>query len=285
MYEKISLSIPLNKNIRSCFYRSKSLALAFNKFGDISTETVRQKRYAHKAEVIKALDDNTRISKIGTLTENTKYNRDELSEIYNWASITTDSFLFSFDQLYMIVVKFLPFWLDIVQNEMAEDQDDHVGDLQKNMWNWITKGEDLYTAGNSLAKLTVTTPSTTSASSSSTTTSAIATAKSKYLTFDGLCVGLSQILKGNTESKFGVCVELVAPQCSELSFDQVVNIVNLVLLIYQRPTALTTKFVKMVWGKEVISGKLSRKKIHEEILQKPTFVEFFDLAEKTTSPW
>jgi len=246
---------------RGTNFGEEIMRLTFNDFSKVSVDTVRQKGFTHKAEVVKALDDNARMNKVNALSDITKFTKEELADLYNWTQQTTDSFLFSPEQFYGVIAQFCSFWLDLVQTEMAKDVD-RVGELQKNLWQWFTKEDE---------KEKLNTNST----------------RSKLLTFDGLCYGLSLILKGNVKQRWTVCTDLVCPSSNEMSFNEVVRAVQLLLMIDGTPGTVAPGFVQMLWEKEVQSKdhKITKETLQAEIIDKPLLSEFFDLESNANTPW
>jgi len=220
------------------------LKIAFEDFGSVSVDIVSDKRDIHKAEAIKALEDKARKDKVNSLLLTTpRYTKDELINLYNWAQISTDSFLFKKSQFSSIIVQFCPFWKEYIIDQ--EQRNEKIEDLENKFWKFFIKSDDEET----------------------------------QLTFDGLVFGLSLLLKGSIEEKWNVCIYLAVENGATFTAKTLFLTVDLLLRMdnHATPSEQIHSFVKMVYD----SARLDVQKevkvefVYQNFILKPLLVEFF----------
>jgi len=231
------------------------LKIAFEDFGSVSMDYVRDNREIHKAEAVRALDDNARKDKINSLANATKFTKAELQNLYNWTQATTDSFEITIEQHSGVIIQFCPFWKDEVSNEISAE--DRVGDLRRELWTFFKLHDKV---------------------------------EGTLLSFDGLVFGLSVILKGTIEERWEVCTQLSTSSKERITLNQLIKALDLLLRMYNRPKPKEEleSFIGVLFDKVKVkkSDTLSLDYVQKEIIEKPLLLEYFNLdpAKTTASP-
>jgi len=222
------------------------LRIAFEDFGSVSIDIVRDKREIHKAEAIKALEDKARKDKVNSLLPSTKFSKEELRYFYNWAQTVTESFLFTKLQFSSIIIQFWPLWKEYTEDKENTNEKGVILDLYNKLWKFFVKSDDDQT----------------------------------LLTFDGLVFGLSVLLKGSTKEKWNVCVYLAIGNYNKFTAKSLFLTVDLVLRMenQSKPSQEIDCFIKMVYVQARIDlqQEVSVDFVYEQFILKPLLVEFFD---------